>query len=446
MCRIVAREGSRGHQGAPPPVPGVPQGFSRASTDGPRPVLGRKLGAAVSDIDPTETEAPLAAPAATYTRYFRDPRERVVGGVAAGLAAATGIDVAVIRLAFVVTALLHGAGVLAYLAAWVAMPELDEARTVREAAGRPLRQIAGAALAAIAVVVLVQPFAGELTSLPVLLPVLLIGVGIALWRPGRAGPPRPVTPPPAPGGPPVDPPTPGSPAGPPAGRWTWGWRREPGSLLGRVTVGVALLVLGLALVLDRIGSLRVMPGRAISLLLVVLGGGLLVGTLFGRARWLALPVALLIPPALAFGTLDRMGLDAFRAGDQTTIVARSAADIHPVYRYGTGYAQLDLGDADLGGGTKTVSVESGVGGINVVVPEGAAVAIDAETGIGPINLLDRTYPAGPGAHASFDVPGRVGAGRLRLHLRTGIGIISVERPFVNPPATPAPSGTPTGVG
>lgn len=62
-----------------------------------------------------------AAPRSSPLR--RDTRHALVGGVLAGLGARTGIDVAVLRVAFVVAAVASGGlALLAYLVAWAALP------------------------------------------------------------------------------------------------------------------------------------------------------------------------------------------------------------------------------------------------------------------------------------------------------------------------------------
>jgi signal transduction histidine kinase/phage shock protein PspC (stress-responsive transcriptional regulator) len=68
----------------------------------------------------------------------RRPDERVVAGVCAGVAGWLGVDPLVVRLAAVILTLANGVGVLAYLIAWVVLPEAPPAPAapVRTAAGR----------------------------------------------------------------------------------------------------------------------------------------------------------------------------------------------------------------------------------------------------------------------------------------------------------------------
>ncbi len=60
-------------------------------------------------------------------KLYRSRRERILGGVAGGLAEYFDVDVTLVRLAWVMVALAGGFGLLAYIAAWVIMPEEPEA-------------------------------------------------------------------------------------------------------------------------------------------------------------------------------------------------------------------------------------------------------------------------------------------------------------------------------
>ncbi|MBE3577925.1 MAG: PspC domain-containing protein [Limnochordales bacterium] len=59
---------------------------------------------------------------ATSRRLFRSKRQRILGGVCGGLAEYFGLDVSLIRLAWILFVLLGGSGILAYLLAWFVIP------------------------------------------------------------------------------------------------------------------------------------------------------------------------------------------------------------------------------------------------------------------------------------------------------------------------------------
>ncbi|MBX2896781.1 MAG: PspC domain-containing protein [Cyclobacteriaceae bacterium] len=64
----------------------------------------------------------------TVKKMFRDPEHKVIGGVASGVAAFFGADLAIIRLLFVIFAI-FGVGFLAYIILWIVLPE---AKTITE--------------------------------------------------------------------------------------------------------------------------------------------------------------------------------------------------------------------------------------------------------------------------------------------------------------------------
>lgn len=55
-------------------------------------------------------------------RLYRSNSERMLGGVCGGLGKYFSVDPTLIRLAWVVFSLCGGAGVLAYLIAWIIIP------------------------------------------------------------------------------------------------------------------------------------------------------------------------------------------------------------------------------------------------------------------------------------------------------------------------------------
>lgn len=59
-------------------------------------------------------------------RLYRSKKERMLGGVCAGLGEYLDVDPTVIRLVWVVVTVLSlGTGILAYLLAWIIIPEED---------------------------------------------------------------------------------------------------------------------------------------------------------------------------------------------------------------------------------------------------------------------------------------------------------------------------------
>ncbi|NLL20761.1 MAG: PspC domain-containing protein, partial [Firmicutes bacterium] len=56
-------------------------------------------------------------------RIYRSQKYRVIAGVAGGLAEYFNVDVVLVRLLWVISIFAGGGGVLAYIIAWIVIPE-----------------------------------------------------------------------------------------------------------------------------------------------------------------------------------------------------------------------------------------------------------------------------------------------------------------------------------
>jgi phage shock protein C len=65
---------------------------------------------------------PEREPASTLSRLYRSPTNRWFGGVCSGLGELTGIPAWSWRILFVLTAFLHGLGLLMYILLWIFVP------------------------------------------------------------------------------------------------------------------------------------------------------------------------------------------------------------------------------------------------------------------------------------------------------------------------------------
>ncbi len=61
-------------------------------------------------------------------RLYKSQKDRIIGGVCGGLAEVLDIDPTIVRLIFVLLALLGGHGVLLYLILWLIMPREDQVK------------------------------------------------------------------------------------------------------------------------------------------------------------------------------------------------------------------------------------------------------------------------------------------------------------------------------
>ncbi len=74
----------------------------------------------------------------TTKRLFRDPENKVIGGVCSGIASYFNIDPVWIRIAFVAALFLFGSGPLLYLILWIVIPEAKTTAEKLEMKGEPI--------------------------------------------------------------------------------------------------------------------------------------------------------------------------------------------------------------------------------------------------------------------------------------------------------------------
>lgn len=108
-------------------------------------------------------------------RLYRSRTDRVVSGLAGGLAAHLGLDPVLVRIGFVALAL-AGVGIIAYIIGWIAIPEAPEGYqpTAPADGGNNARFVAGVVVIAVGVLLLLDQF---LPLRRVLWPLAVISVG-----------------------------------------------------------------------------------------------------------------------------------------------------------------------------------------------------------------------------------------------------------------------------
>jgi phage shock protein PspC (stress-responsive transcriptional regulator) len=378
-----------------------------------------------------ETEpAPLPPPTPTPRPQPQDRRwarsdDRVVLGVAAGLGRALAIEPLFVRIAFVVLALFGGVGIVLYIAALAVLadsPTSPPASTTRRIVGAVVVFLAARWL-----------FSGEaeLPDAGWVLAIGLLGVAAALWR-GRS----PVD---AQSLPPAEPALAATDGGSTSDRWgSWtAQRRErprpPQSPLGLLTIGAAIVIGTLVWLFNESAGNR--GAWAFGWATVILGGGLLVGTFAGRARWLIGPALMTGAAAVVASALSFAGAGITeRTGNQTVYID---AGSNVAARYETGMGNFDLILTEYPSDLAT-TVEVGIGNLTVVVPDNAHVQIDARVGIGSIDAFGSTRSGYRRSLSLDDQPD--GAHMITLKLRVGAGEIEVRRgsfldgvPILTPP-------------
>ena len=138
----------------------------------------------------TPYETPRPAPAGPH-RLTRPAEGRIVGGVCAGLAVHLGLDVKVLRLCFVVSSFIGGAGIVVYLFLWALTPQERPADRgdgaaraprsgARSASAESARNLLlGAGLVVLGVALVLQQ-RGLNLRLDIVLPILVVALGAVL--------------------------------------------------------------------------------------------------------------------------------------------------------------------------------------------------------------------------------------------------------------------------
>ena len=423
--------------------------------------------------DTTVQDPPPAPPPSPYgpppprRLLRREDGEDKIGGVCAGIADYLGVDVTFVRIAAVVLAF-AGPGVPAYLVGWAVIPKAPDGTPPNPVRHGPILEggtnpVVGVALLLAAALVV---FDGGLFDEGVLVPALLIGGGVWLLvrdRDATSPPPASTVPPawPTPPAPPAAPATawpatgvtapvqggqdapcsPVAPTDPAVARQPRPWEssgtasapvaprpaKEPGSPLGRLTLGSLALVGALVWSLTAADVVSPDAADVLALALVGLGVALVVGARYGRARWLIIPGLVLVAALTAVSALDVPLRGGFGERRHEPFVA---ADLEEPFRLTAGEMVIDLRSLDLGAARRTVTASIGAGSLRVVVPEGATVLLRGDVGAGEL-----VYPGsdrrratdGLGIDERRTLRGVEGAGTIELDLRVGLGEVVVTR-------------------
>lgn len=415
---------------------------------------------------------PPANPLPPQRVLRRSRTDRVGAGVAGGLGEYFGVDAVLFRVLFATAAFFGGAGVLAYLLAWAAIPEQG---TVNAPIDRFIAELRRRRipvwLLAVAAGLLLWGVAFSWWAPGHFFPVVFVVIILVavFGRRGRIAPlddatapaagPVPAYPPSAPA---YDPSaaaygatapvslekgeaTAGSPAeGPAAQRPAWvdetrQWiqeakqasrlRRRRAMPVRLSVVGALVATLGLLAALDAVNGIAV-PTYFWATLIIV-GAGLLVGMVLRRTPWTL--TALLVPAVIgliAFGGTDASLHDG---SGQREWTPTSVSELHSNYRMAFGQTVLDLRHVGTLGAARTVDMRLAAGQVRILVPSRMNVTVDANVHLGNVTVDGSDYNGGSGWHADglnvsrtvLPAAGATGA-PLTIRVHVADGNISVE--------------------
>jgi phage shock protein PspC (stress-responsive transcriptional regulator) len=397
------------------------------------------------DAGPSEPAGSSRPAGAGTRRLTRDIDRRVFGGVASGLAAYFGVDPLIGRLAFVAFGVLgFPFSILLYLIAWAVVPPsrgYDPDRP-RERGVPTWVWVVLAVFVAFWIVVPLMAAIAFFTGGPfgfdgsfgfdgpfflwrpgIFWAFLLVGLGILLFRRSEAGSSSAASP----AATAVDADPSASPSALPA-------PHRPRSVLGRITVAAALVVAGVAALLENFGVLDLNARQGTALLLVVVGGGLLAGAWWGRALWLILPGILLVPILLMANFAGLLWDERFNAqtGPREEYVrVTSNAQVDEPFERARGNLILDLTQLPLSAAPTEVQARVGAGQLEVLVPADTDVEVVAMVAAGTAAVFGQRLE-GPGLEVRDTDLGEDGGGQLSLDLEVGFGEMEVRRVDLRP--------------
>jgi hypothetical protein len=191
---------------------------------------------------------------------------------------------------------------------------------------------------------------------------------------------------------------------------------------------MSLVLVGLGtLKLIELSGVDVVPSAYPALALTIIGLGLLVGTWRGRSRGLiavGLIAGLLtvaVSAADVWGEHDRNRVDLHLTPSTLTELPTSQD-------FGSGTVRYDLTDIDFTGVDRSLRLSIGAGEIVVVVPEDVDVTAKASLGIGQVDLFGRGQAGFPSDVTVTNLgDDGVGGGTLDLTLDAGVGHLEVRR-------------------
>lgn len=133
----------------------------------------------MSDLSSSST---AREPATEVHQLRRSQRDRVVGGVCGGLGRYLQVDPVLLRIVAVALALSGGFGLLAYVIAWIVIPEETDAEPVgpaRPESRHGFALVAGAALVCLGAILVLRELVPWFSA-AYFWPVVIVGIGVVV--------------------------------------------------------------------------------------------------------------------------------------------------------------------------------------------------------------------------------------------------------------------------
>ena len=428
-------------------------------------------------------------------RQLRRPfQDRAFAGVAAGLGHRFNVSPAWFRVAFILLALAGGVGFLLYGIGWILIPDEGSNESIAEGwvdgfDASNSAMVIGVVLIGVASVVLASSF--RLVSGRFVVAAVLLVLGVLLYRgdltrskepsdpEDSTGPESPLVDDSAPeslddddaarasadgsddedgsiepGG--ADDATPvavgaaaaagagavatvAAPARPPKHRPPKHRPPKPRSILGQLTLAATLIAIGGLALLDVAEVLYPDPVHYLAVAVGVIGGGLLVGTLFGRARWLIF-IGLFLAPFLFVASFVSEWSFSGEAGERY-IQVTSIEDLERAnfsYDHSFGVLELDLRWFEFPAGVSDpvppISIDARVsaGELRIRLPQDTGAVVTGSAGMGSVKLFG-DESAGIGVSNTAETGDEVTNVVFSIDARADFGTVVVDVPLENEP-------------
>ncbi len=391
------------------------------------------------------TQTPRQTP--PLRRPFED---RAFAGVAGGLAQRFNVSAAWFRVGFVLLALFGGIGFFLYALGWILIPDEGSDQSLAQEwidgfDASNTAMVVGVVLIGIAVLTIVTSF--NLMSGKFIVAGILLVIGVMLYRgdlggtkpsPDADDPPdeakarsedggeslavgavdasgdeedtlrdadavttAPATAVVATRAAPVGPPPAPVPVRPP----------KPRSILGRVTVAATLIAVGGLALLDVAGILYPDPVHYLAVAVGVIGGGLLIGTIFGHARWLIFVGLILIPFLVVASVVSDWSFSGEAGERYVRVETISDLEVENYdYVHTAGVLEIDLRWFDVPTGASddfgpiVIDARITAGEVRILLPEHATAHVEGSAGMGSVELFG-SQSAGIGVSRTSIVEG-----------------------------------------
>ena len=154
-----------------------------------------------------------------------------------------------------------------------------------------------------------------------------------------------------------------------------------------MTLGAAFVVMALASTLIASKLVALDPGQFVALAVMTIGGGLLVGAFWGRARLLVILGMFLVPVMVVASMID-VPLSGPISGGYTEITRK---DLRDEYRLLAGTMRLDFSTFDFDDTPTEIDVTFVAGDVEIYVPPGVEVEVNGEVDVGIADVFGDSY-------------------------------------------------------